>query len=298
MNFDASIIVPAFDEENRIGPLLRVLTDDADGMRLKIVVVCNGCHDRTASIARSFPHVIVEELPQASKHLALNIGDNLAGEVFPRFYVDADITIDRIAIAMLSHALKVPFARAVAPSIYFRTSGKPWLVRAFYFTLVRLPSYISWSSDHIAGRGVYGTNREGRTRFGEFPPVRNDDSFFDLAFNAPERMTVDTAIVGVDVPDSARQLVRNRTRVRDGNLEIKKWFAKKQSDGPIHPLAGRSRPIRRFCRYVARWKGSKLFAEQQSATATTYLAGYFIVELLILLNSILHKAIQRPIPWR
>ena len=171
MGADASVIICAFNEEDRIGQLLEALTGDTRGIECKIIVVCNGCQDRTPDIARSFPGVIVEEIADASKHQALNIGDRLAGDVFPRLYADADITIDQQSITRLLHSLNVRRARAVAPSIYYRTTGKPWLVRSYYSTWPRIPNNADWASRHIAGRGVYGTNREGRTRFTDFPPL-------------------------------------------------------------------------------------------------------------------------------
>ncbi len=52
-----SIIIPAFNEASRIGATLasieRYLTDKADGLT-EVIVVCDGCRDRTESIARDF----------------------------------------------------------------------------------------------------------------------------------------------------------------------------------------------------------------------------------------------------
>ena len=83
-----SIVVPAHDEAV-IGRLLGALADGRSPGD-ELVVVCNGCTDRTAEVARGFPDVHVEELPSGGKPAALNAGDRCVS-TFPRFYVDADV---------------------------------------------------------------------------------------------------------------------------------------------------------------------------------------------------------------
>ena len=58
-----------------------------------MLVVCNGCQDQTAQVARQkAPLCTVIEIPVASKVAALNAGDQMAA-YFPRFYVDADVEL-------------------------------------------------------------------------------------------------------------------------------------------------------------------------------------------------------------
>ena len=83
-----SVIIPAHNEDTVIGRLLQGLTRaETEAQRadsLDIVVVCNGCSDRTAEIARAFGepvHVIETEV--ASKSHALRLGDE-AARSFPR----------------------------------------------------------------------------------------------------------------------------------------------------------------------------------------------------------------------
>jgi hypothetical protein len=82
--------VPAHDEHDVIGRLLTGLCRGDD--RLDVVVVCNGCTDGTAAVARTFPGVRVIETPVASKRVALRLGNEAARD-FPRVYVDADVEI-------------------------------------------------------------------------------------------------------------------------------------------------------------------------------------------------------------
>src|SRR4051794_34884229 len=100
-----SIIIPAYNEEAVIGRTLTGLLQDADVSNLEIIVCCNGCHDRTADIARSFgPPVRVIETAQGSKTLALNMGD-AAATSFPRIYLDADISLSYSTINKMVDAL-------------------------------------------------------------------------------------------------------------------------------------------------------------------------------------------------
>ena len=60
---------------------------------LDVVVVCNGCTDQTAELARSCGYQVrVVELASASKPAALRIGD-AAALAFPRLYLDADVIL-------------------------------------------------------------------------------------------------------------------------------------------------------------------------------------------------------------
>ena len=88
-----SVIIPAQNEARSIGRGLASLLDGLVDDELQIVVVCNGCTDDTAEIARRFgPPVEVVETPVASKSAALRRGEEIATG-FPRFYVDADVEL-------------------------------------------------------------------------------------------------------------------------------------------------------------------------------------------------------------
>ena len=89
----ASVIIPAHNEEQSIGRLLGKLTDEMAPGEFDMVVVCNGCTDRTASVAARFaPLVRVVEIARPSKHEAMREGDR-ASCTFPRVYVDADVEL-------------------------------------------------------------------------------------------------------------------------------------------------------------------------------------------------------------
>ena len=172
----ASIVIPVLDEAGAVARLLTSLRDAAPH-QFAVVVVCNGCTDNSAEVARSFPDVIVDELTERSKTKALNRGDQLADDLFPRFYMDADIEVDVASLLAIVDALTIDQPAAAGPSTHFLIAGKPWSVRSYYFTMDRLPSHQAWRRSHLSGRGVYATNRAGRERFGAFPELRDGRRF-------------------------------------------------------------------------------------------------------------------------
>src|SRR5688572_25787192 len=88
-----SVVIPAHNEEAVIARCLAALVRGARDGELDVVVVCNGCSDRTAQAARGFgASVTVIETDVASKVHALNLGD-AAARSFPRFYIDADVVL-------------------------------------------------------------------------------------------------------------------------------------------------------------------------------------------------------------
>jgi glycosyltransferase involved in cell wall biosynthesis len=144
-----SVIIPAHNEEAVIGRSLDALCGDRSAQDIEILVVCNGCTDRTAQIARTFgPMVRVLETEIPSKVNALNLGDQAARSDV-RFYVDADVLLRQQAVRTLASRLHGPVL-AVAPHFRMDLAGCSWAVRAFYDINGRLPS----SHEGIGGSGV------------------------------------------------------------------------------------------------------------------------------------------------
>src|SRR4051812_5260602 len=74
-----SVIIPAHDEDKVLARCLDTLLEDSEFGELEVIVVANGCTDRTVQIARSYgDQVGVIEISEASKHAALNAGDEAA----------------------------------------------------------------------------------------------------------------------------------------------------------------------------------------------------------------------------
>lgn len=227
-----SIVIPAHDEEAVIARTLRHLSDIVQQGLVDVVVVCNGCRDRTADVAREFPGVRVRELAQPSKTAALREGDRVAF-AGPRLYLDADIEMTgRAAVATL-RALSDD-ALAGRPPRRFECTGAHWSVRRWYAVRERLPSV----AQPLWGSGCYGLSAEGRARFGAFPEVVADDLFIDSLFAADEVTIVATDPLVVHTPLRLADLVlilRRRYRTQEPD-----WL--EAGSGPLSP--GQRRQLR------------------------------------------------------
>ena len=121
-----SVVIAAHNEEDVLGRCLDALLQAARPDELEIVVVCNGCTDRTADVARAYGDgVRVIETPQASKTAALNLGDaRVSG--FPRFYVDADVTLPLASVRRIAARLAEGDASRVAGHGRRSARVQPW----------------------------------------------------------------------------------------------------------------------------------------------------------------------------
>ena len=208
--------MPAHNEGLVIARTLRALTTGASPDELDVVVVCNGCTDDTAAIARGFgAPVRVIETTVGNKANALNLGDQ-AARAFPRIYVDADVVITLSAIRALAECLKKGDVIAVAPMPYFELSGCSWPVRAFYEIRGRLPSF----SEAIGGSGVYALSEVGRGRFGAFPDLVADDTYVRIQFKPEERKMLNSVRSIVYAPHTVQNLIAIEARADFGTFEL------------------------------------------------------------------------------
>lgn len=210
-----AVIIPAHNEAAVIERTLRSLADLTAGEGVEVIVVCNGCTDRTAEIARGCPRVQVIETEQASKTAALNLGDATA-TAWPRLYLDADIEADPRSVLAVFDALARPGVLAARARHVYDAEGASWPVRGYYRARSRIPA----PPTRLWGAGGYATNAEGHRRFGRFEDVTADDSWFDEQFEPHEKRVVATVPVRVRTPRSAAALVAVLARRRRGVLEL------------------------------------------------------------------------------
>jgi glycosyltransferase involved in cell wall biosynthesis len=98
---------------------------------IELIVVCNGCTDNSADVARSVPGVQVLELEQASKPAALNVGDDVA-TLWPRLYLDADVQISAEAVIAVLDRLAQGDVSVAHPRYECDSRGASALVRSYY----------------------------------------------------------------------------------------------------------------------------------------------------------------------
>ncbi len=210
-----SVLIPAHNEAAVIERSLRSLLDGTEPGELEVAVVCNGCRDNTAEIARAFGDAVtVIEIDAASKPAALRAGDRQL-RTFPRLYLDADVVLPGRAARRVLGALARTGALAARPPFQYDTSRSSALVRRYYRARMRMPSVTS----SIWGAGVYGLSKAGRARFAEYPDIVADDLFVGQHFKAGELEIVGDEPLIVVAPVSLRALLRVRRRAYRGIAE-------------------------------------------------------------------------------
>lgn len=216
-----SVIIPAHDEVGVIEQCLHALIDGARAGELEVIVVCNGCHDATAEIARRFREPVrVLETSVASKSNALDMGDQ-AATGFPRIYADADVMLTVDSLRELAKALQSGEILAAAPAVHtvFAPNTR-WAVRAYYDFWMALP-YVQAG---MMAAGVYALSEKGRRRFDRFPNLIADDGFIRAQFLPTERREIQSAVSVVRAPATLWELILIKTRSRLGFYELKQRF--------------------------------------------------------------------------
>ena len=210
-----SVIIAAHNEERSIGRTLDTLLDGAPPGDLEVIVVCNGCTDATAEIARSAgPDVVTIELGEPSKHEAMRCGDSHAS-AYPRVYMDADVEVTFDDMMKLVNTLQSTAKLAAGPRRAIPRAGVSPVVRWYYDVWEQLPQV----ETSLFGRGIIALSREGNDRISQLPPLMSDDLAMSDAFDPAERIIVNEASVVIRPPRTIADLMRRRTRAATGNSQ-------------------------------------------------------------------------------
>lgn len=209
------MIIPAFNEENVIGGCLAALSPAAEAGLFELLVICNGCDDRTAAVSRTFGGVRVFELTQGSKTEALNLGDQLA-TCWPRLYLDADVVISVDGVLSVLAALRKGDAMAARPHGEMDGSQASGPVRSYYRARKRIFGHLPamWYS------GGYGLSRAGHGRIGTFPAIVADDLYVDSSFDEREKAIVQEATAVRRTPADLGSLLRILRRHQKGTSDL------------------------------------------------------------------------------
>jgi Glycosyltransferase like family 2 len=240
-----SVLIPAHNEGAVIGRCLDNLFQGIDAADLEVAVVCNGCHDDTAAIARASGHPIqVIELEIASKPAALRAGDQSL-RAFPRLYLDADVVVaGPVARRVLEHLAQVG-AVAARPPLRYETDHASAIVRRYYRARSQVPAVMG----SMWGAGLYGLSAAGRSRFSEFPDVVADDLFVDQCFGRDEIDIIGDEPVVVMAPAHFRDLLKVMRRSYRGTAETVAIEGSATSAKSTTPST--LRDVLRLCRSVS-----------------------------------------------
>lgn len=215
-----SVVIPAHNEESVLARCLDALLAGCKDRELEIVVAANGCTDRTVEIARGYgDRVILVEVPEASKHAALNAGDQ-AASVFPRVYLDADVTVSAAAVRSVMDEMQRTGALVGAPRAVIDLDGCSAVVQSFYRVWCETP----WFTDNLIGSGIYILSAAGHARLGAFPAITNDDQYVHDLFASRERVTSKAHQFIVRPPRTVQGLIKRRTRTLLGQRELDRRF--------------------------------------------------------------------------
>jgi glycosyltransferase involved in cell wall biosynthesis len=209
-----SIVIPAHDEEASIGPVLSALSPLAGSV--EVVVVANGCSDRTVAVARSAaPWATVLDLPEGNKPAALDAGD-AACSTFPRMYLDADVQISADSVRAVFAAISGPIEAAAATPSY-DTTGAGFVVRSHQRFWERMPA----NQQGIAGTNAMAVSASGRARFDTWPRLIGDDYFLDGLFAPSEKVRVPAARVIRPTARGFYDCISRKARIHQGNLDVR-----------------------------------------------------------------------------
>ena len=215
-----TIVVPAHNEEAVIERSLRTLCNQITTCVLDIMVVCNGCSDRTVDIVRSHaaadPRIRLVEIAQGSKPAAIRAAfEAVSASAAFVAVVDADVVLSTDAIEGLATALEGPLPLIAAPQIDVDLTGCSRAVRRYYAVWLSQP-YITAG---VIGAGVFVVNSAGLERITALPDTMADDTWARAQFARDERVT-SAGTFTVFPPRTLRPHLRRRARIVIGTRQV------------------------------------------------------------------------------
>jgi dolichyl-phosphate beta-glucosyltransferase len=213
---DLSVVVPAYNEERRIGPTLERILAYLGARRwtAEVLVVIDGSRDRTADVVRG---IATRAIPVQLLDAGINRGKGacvrrgmLAARGRVRLFTDADLStpieeVERLATALgEGHDVAIGSRRLAASRI---GAAQPWWRRAMGRTF-------AWCVQRVAMPGIHDTQCgfklfSGAAAARVFSRQRIDDFGFDVeVLWIARRLGLRIAEVPVTWSDDPRSTVR------------------------------------------------------------------------------------------
>lgn len=210
-----TVIIPAFNEEAVINATLTSLLEDALPGEFEVIVVCNGCTDKTAQRARAAGgEVRVIELGRPSKTTAINTGLRLTKS--PKVVLlDSDIVISTTSCRLLVNALDTPGTDAAIGHMKVNDQGCSFWVRAFYRVWSHHPYLINGKF-----AAAIAMTRAALDRIGELPDIIADDGYLQRMVPRSRVSVVRGVSFVANAPRKLSTLIRVRSRIHRGNRQL------------------------------------------------------------------------------
>jgi glycosyltransferase involved in cell wall biosynthesis len=153
-----SVIIPAHNEERYLQRTLESLQNQNYGW-FEVIVVANGCTDRTREVARGRCHRLIV-LSQKSLGVARNLGARMArGELL--LFLDADTLLEPMALRVIAESFTKVYAAGTV-------QGRPDASRLVYRLIYGLKNFLHRWSLHPGSSGVILCWKEHFVRVGGF----------------------------------------------------------------------------------------------------------------------------------
>lgn len=146
--YQASVIIPAYNEQTGIGPLLQQMVSDGLNQRYQIIVVDDGSTDETAAIVKQFPVTLVRHGNNKGYGASLKTGIRKA-KCDKVMMLDSDgqhdpVYLDQVCALLDEYDMVIGERDNLSHQVGNRKGGK-WIIRKTGEMLVdqKLPDYNS-----------------------------------------------------------------------------------------------------------------------------------------------------------
>ncbi len=225
MSYDATLIIPAHNEEDLLPGTLDALIAQTGARPVQLIVAINGSTDQSVEVATSYKSRFEDkgwrfdilDLAQGGKLQALNAAEEIA-QSENRIYLDADVLCDPTLIDELITALSAPHAIYATGTLAVQPA-RSWTTRHY----ARIWQQVPFVKGGAVGAGLFSVNAHGRARWDTFPDIISDDTFVRLNFAPHERVEV-PARYHWPMIEGFRALVKVRKRQNIGVEEIAQKF--------------------------------------------------------------------------
>jgi len=153
-----SVIIPAHNEERYIEKTLEALSQQEYGW-FEVIVVANGCTDRTVHVARGRCHRLIV-LSEKNLGVSRNLGAKMARSELLVF-LDADTLLEPNALKTIAQEFSREYAAGTL-------KGQPDCSRLIYRIMYGLKNFVHWSGLHGGSSGVIVCWKKDFVRAGGF----------------------------------------------------------------------------------------------------------------------------------